>query len=209
MCDSMINILGYYLKCIGCFSNDTETNASTSIGTNEIISENQSKQIKLINNYIDVQKLSYEQKFNLVGIKGNFFVKSVYDGDTITLQLPINLSVYNYISQDKINLKSINNPENKPSLYDIRIRLLGIDTPEMKPSKNLPNREEHIKKAINAKEFLSSLILNKIITVEFKENDKYGRPLGIIFINDTNINNLMIEKGHAKAYDGGTKDTNF
>ncbi len=79
----------------------------------------------------------------------------------------------------------------------------------MKPSKSLPNREEHIRKAREAKDFLSGLILNKIIICEFMQNDKYGRPLARIYYENKDINELMIEKGHAKPYDGGTKDTNF
>lgn len=153
--------------------------------------------------------LDSTKKLNLNGYKGNFYVKSVYDGDTITILLPISLSLYNFIDSKQIELTSFNNPTNTIELFESRLRLYGIDTPEIKPLKNLPNREEHIKKAKEAKEFLSNLILNKIITIEFLENDKYGRPLANIFINELNINKLMIEKGFAKEYDGGTKDTNF
>ena len=47
------------------------------------------------------------------------------------------------------------------------------------------------------------------------EWDKYGRLLGTIFIierkclickNKINVNQLMIQAGHAKSYDGGTKE---
>ena len=69
-------------------------------------------------------------------------VIKVYDGDTITIASKL--------------------PYNDSPLYRLSVRLNGIDTPEMKPSKNLPNREEHIKKAHEAKDFLSNLILNKI-----------------------------------------------
>lgn len=151
------------------------------------------------------------KKFNLLGIKGDFYVKSVYDGDTITILVPMCLSVYSCLSKDTIKLISISNPNNKINMFEIRVRLMGIDTPEIKPPKNMLNREDHIKKAIEAKEFLSELILNKVITVEFLTNDKYGRPLVNLFLNDNiqSINNLMIQKGYAKAYDGGTKDTDF
>jgi endonuclease YncB( thermonuclease family) len=199
MCDIILNTLSNYLKYIGCIGTDKSDKTDTSKITNP----------HDIDINIDINLLSNETKFNLLGIKGNFYVKSVYDGDTITLQVPINLSVFNFLSENKINSSSINNPENHISLYEIRVRLLGIDTPEMKPSKTLPNREEHIEKAKKAKDFLSSLILNQIITVEFKENDKYGRPLVILYSNDININNQMIDKGFAKSYDGGTKETNF
>ncbi len=150
------------------------------------------------------------KKFNLDNVTGNFYVKSVYDGDTITILIPMNISIYNYENDKTIGDKSISNPENKIHLYEIRVRLHGIDTPEMKPSKNLPDRENHIKKAHEAKDYLSSIILNKIIKIEFMENDKYGRPLCKLYDQQNNqINKLMIEKGHAKDYSGGTNDTNF
>jgi endonuclease YncB( thermonuclease family) len=145
-------------------------------------------------------------KFNLSNIKGNFYVKSVYDGDTIVLLVPIRMSVYSFISKDKIDNNSSSNPDSAINLFEIRTRLMGIDTPELKPLKNIPNREEHINKAAKAKNFLLNLIENKLVKVEFSTNDKYGRPLCTIYYNNQNINILMIEKGLAKKYDGGTKD---
>jgi len=150
------------------------------------------------------------KKFNLLGIKGNFYVKSVYDGDTIVILVPMIIRVFSNISKDLVEpIEPISNQLDQIYNYEIRLRLLGIDTPELKPLKSIPNREEHIKKANEAKNFLSQQIENKIVTVEFKENDKYGRPLGSIYLNNINLNNLMIEKGYAKIYSGKTKDNNF
>ena len=150
-----------------------------------------------------------KKKFNLDNIKGNFYVESVYDGDTITLNVPIKTHIYNMISSNEIDEQSNNNKSNEITLYTVRIRLLGIDTPEIKPSKDLPNRDEHIKKAKEARDFLSNLILGKIIKVEFLTNDKYGRPLAKIYNGNICLNDLMVEKGYAKKYLGGTKDTDF
>jgi endonuclease YncB( thermonuclease family) len=152
-------------------------------------------------------------KFDLEGIKGDFYVDSVYDGDTITILIPVRLSIFNMGSSNTIDINSNNNPTGEIILNKVRVRLYGIDTPELKPKKNIPNREEHIQKANDAKKFLSDLILNKIIKVSFLSNDKYGRPLTKIYtkINSEEIciNDLMITKNYAKKYDGGTKDTNF
>lgn len=151
-----------------------------------------------------------KKKFNLDNVVGNFYVESVYDGDTITVIIPVKSHIYNMISSNQIDELSDNNKSNTIYFNTVRIRLLGIDTPEMKPSRDLPNREEHIKKAKEAKDFLSNQILGKVIKVEFLSNDKYGRPLAKIY-NHSNIclNDLMVEKGYAKKYDGGTKDTDF
>jgi endonuclease YncB( thermonuclease family) len=152
---------------------------------------------------------SEKKKFNLDNIKGKFYVESVYDGDTITILIPVKTHIYDMISSDQIDELSDNNKSNTIYFNTVRIRLLGIDTPEMKPPKDMVDREDHIKKAKEAKEFLSGQILGKVINVEFLENDKYGRPLAKIYKNNICLNDLMIEKGYAKKYDGGTKDTNF
>ena len=34
---------------------------------------------------------------------------------------------------------------------------------------------------------------------------KYGRVLGELYINDVNINELMVDEGHAVKYDGGKR----
>ena len=123
------------------------------------------------------------QKFSLVGYKTYAKCVYVYDGDTIHTVFKI---------------------PNANEFYKWNIRLSGIDTPEMK-SKNSAEKE----KAVKSKEYLANKILNKIIIVECAEFDKYGRLLANIYtLDNTNktINDEMIELGHAKAYDGGTKE---
>lgn len=58
-------------------------------------------------------------------------------------------------------------------------------------------------KAKEARDYLSGLILNKIIKVVFMSNDKYGRPLVKLYANNVEykeicINDLMIKKGFTK-----------
>jgi len=173
--------------------------------------------------YISLNTEIYN-KFDLDNVKGKFYVESVYDGDTITILVPTKLSIYNMGSANTIDLYSNTNPNEKIILNKIRVRLYGIDTPELKPKKNLPNRDEHIAKAKEARDFLSELILNKIIKVSFLSNDKYGRPLVKLYTNEVTsnknsnldensgeicLNDLMIKKGFAKKYDGDTKDSDF
>ena len=52
---------------------------------------------------------------------------------------------------------------------------------------------------------LREKILNKIVTIECKDFDKYGRLLVEIFYEDININNWLIENNYAKKYYGGKK----
>ena len=94
--------------------------------------------------------------------------------------------------------------------------MFGYDSPELHPLKSTPNREKEVAAAVRAKEFLESLILNKIVTAEFYKYDKYGRPLCNIFIPDPDsskivcknllcVNTLMIRKGYGQEYMGGKK----
>ena len=70
-----------------------------------------------------------------------------------------------------------------------RIRLAGIDAPEKKqPYGN------------KAKQFLSSLVSGRQVSVRFREIDRYGRMIGIIFCGGTEINLEMVRKGFAWHY---------
>lgn len=113
-------------------------------------------------------------------------VVDVYDGDTVTIVL------YNKFSYEKHKL-----------------RMYGYDSPEMKPKLDLENREDEIKKAKNAKEYLIELVLDKIVSFESMGYDKYGRLLGKLYLlnycNKNEVNQNMIDKGHGYPYFGGTK----
>jgi len=71
------------------------------------------------------------------------------------------------------------------------IRLLGINTPE--------RGEKYYEEA---KEFLEQKILEKTIKLEYgnEKTDRYGRTLGYIYFNGTNINKEIIEKGLGNIY---------
>jgi micrococcal nuclease len=122
-------------------------------------------------------------KFTLKGYRTFAKCVYVYDGDTVHIifKMPNGSECYKWV-----------------------IRLMGIDTPEMK-SKNTNEK----KKATEAREYLRGLILNKLIIVECLEFDKYGRLLGNLFLegDSVSLSQKMITAGFAKAYDGGHKDS--
>lgn len=134
----------------------------------------------------DIEKLATytceTKKFSLNGHKTYAKCVHVYDGDTMhaIFKLP-----------------------NTNEFYKWDVRLNGIDTPEMK-SKNNAEKE----KAVEARDFLASKILDKIIVLECLYFDKYGRLLANIYLDDVNnsVNQMMIDNGFAKQYSGGTKE---
>ena len=108
----------------------------------------------------------------------------VVDGDTIDAQIDLGFDVHK----------------------KIRIRMVGINTPESR-TRDL----EEKKKGIAASEFTKKhLELNdgKFVIQSYGKG-KYGRVLAEIFVNidgeETSLNKLLIENGHAYEYEGGKK----
>lgn len=107
-----------------------------------------------------------------------------------------------------------------------QFRFYGYDSAEMKPLKKLENRKDIVLQAINDKEYLTSLIINRKCVVKFMKNEKYGRMMGIVWkinndnipedmlsthpelIESNNICNIMINSGHGNIYYGGSKEFN-
>jgi len=95
---------------------------------------------------------------------------SVYDGDTVTALVDLGFNI----------------------TTKIKIRLSGIDTPEIRGSE----RED----GLVSRDFLRSLVLDKeIILQTFKDKTgKYGRYIGVLHLDGQNINELLVETGHAQ-----------
>ena len=91
-----------------------------------------------------------------------------------------------------------------------KLRAMGYDCAEMKPKKSDPNRDKEKELAIAAKNRFIQLIggSDTIVQVKCLEFDKYGRILINVWnmVDEKSLNQIMIDEGHGKAYDGGTKD---
>jgi endonuclease YncB( thermonuclease family) len=116
---------------------------------------------------------------------------NVYDGDTFSV-------IFDF----------------KGELIKYRCRCYGYDTPEMRPSKKNPNRLKEKELAYAAKQRMVELLEahpSKLIKIQCLKFDKYGRILINAWnnVNEKSINEIMVEEGHGKWYDGGKKDTNW
>ena len=138
-----------------------------------------------------INKLTQADKstpvFTLEGDMKLCKVVDIYDGDTIKVV---------FMDNNRINKWNI--------------RMEGYDSPEMRPSRKLENRDEIKKKAVEAKNYLKSLIMNEnqLVYLKCGKFDKYGRLLGYVYINqdDTeSVNEMMIKNNYAYEYHGGTK----
>jgi micrococcal nuclease len=95
---------------------------------------------------------------------------SVYDGDTVTAVMDLGFNITN----------------------KIKIRLHGINAPEIRGKQ----RPEGLK----SRDYLRSLILDKEVIIQTLKDKKgkYGRYIGIIHLEDKNINELLVESRHAE-----------
>lgn len=76
-----------------------------------------------------------------------------------------------------------------------KIRLTGIDAPE----KNQPYGKA-------SREHLAALVAGKLVRVESNKNDRYGRILGKVWIDDTDANLEQLKAGYAWWYKYYAKD---
>jgi len=130
-----------------------------------------------------LNSLTEAPEFNFNGLRKKAKIISVYDADTCDAIMCI---------------------DEKP--YKFKIRINGIDTPEIKPLKTMENRELHVECGLKCREYLKSKILNKIVEIQCYDFDKYGRVLGDIYISKLKtVTNDLINKKYAKKYEGKTK----
>jgi endonuclease YncB( thermonuclease family) len=148
-------------------------------------------------------------EFSLNGRTLSAKIVACYDGDTFYAVLPLG-----------------------EQLWKFNCRMVGYDTPEMKPPANKVGREIEKAKALKARQALLSHVCDgitetgtytkhelneaiasnkRVIEIRCKEFDKYGRLLVEIplLASGTTVNEWMVEKGYGYNYSGGTKDNTF
>jgi micrococcal nuclease len=113
-------------------------------------------------------------------------ITKITDGDTVKIDIALGFGIL---------------------LEDQVFRLYGINTPELKDKDPLVK-----KSAIEAKEFLRSLLLNKEVRIQTikDKKEKYGRYLAKIWVEQDGqevlVNKIMVDKGFAKeAYYGNNE----
>ena len=72
----------------------------------------------------------------------------------------------------------------------VRVRLYGIDTPEMSQYYGQ-----------NAKEFASAQVMDKTVRVKEMDIDRYGRVVGLVYVGDVVLNRHLVKYGYAWVYD--------
>ncbi|MBL1875120.1 nuclease, partial [Klebsiella pneumoniae] len=70
-----------------------------------------------------------------------------------------------------------------------RVRLYGIDAPESKQAFGQ-----------KAKQAMTQMAANKVVVIEDHGQDVYGRMLGTLYLNNQDLNAVMVAEGMAWAY---------
>jgi micrococcal nuclease len=115
-------------------------------------------------------------------------VENVVDGDTIDVLIDLGFDI----------------------LFQSRVRLAGIDTPESR-TKDLKEKALGLESKEYLKKHLKDAKSVVIKTEKMDSSEKYGRILGWVYINgDTeSLNDKMINDGYAWGYMGDTKVKDF
>lgn len=89
-----------------------------------------------------------------------------------------------------------------PGLQTERIRIAGIDTPELSAPQCPAERAD----ALAARNALSGLLGDgRALRIEPREIDLYGRLVADVSVGNQRIDAAMIALGHARPYDGGAR----
>ena len=115
-------------------------------------------------------------------------VENIVDGDTIDVLIDLGFDI----------------------LFQSRVRLAGIDTPESR-TKDLAEKALGIESKEYLKKYLKDAKSVVIKTEKMDSSEKYGRILGWVYVNgDTeSLNDKMINDGYAWGYMGDTKIKDF
>jgi len=107
------------------------------------------------------------------------YVIRCYDGDTITI---------------------VSNPYGEVCRFTVRIS--GLDTPELRGGASLEQSAAEI-----VRDELMKMILNKYVRIKVQGNDKYGRLLADIWLDEDSdsINKWLLDNKYAIPYDGGKR----
>ena len=144
--------------------------------------------------------LKYEDMFKDIEIWAK--PTSVYDGDTLTVNILFPPKVDHFMDEDKVG----------QFITSLKVRCNGYDTPEMKGKTIIEKQCAMISKVAfmrkikfiekNSKE-------NGLILLKLSGLDKYGRALGDVFVveknNKINVNQFMIDNQYGYPYSGSTK----
>lgn len=130
----------------------------------------------------ELDNVSYEDTKPFIPPITHGKVIKVYDGDTITIAAVL--------------------PYEDSILYRFSVRINGIDCPEIR------TKDKNEKAcAIMAKNLIMEKAMDKIVSLENVQTEKYGRLLADVICDGESLGEMLLNMRLAIKYDGGTKQT--
>ncbi|EAL3990848.1 thermonuclease [Campylobacter upsaliensis] len=160
-----------------------------------------SKTITLLKRILKAKKLSLSLVIAIIafvfsfnqGFSFNAFLPQDFKEQNLEKELTGKVS--KVIDGDTIELLAKTSKENPYNhIIKLKIRLYGIDAPELKQAYGK-----------EAKEYLSALVLKQEVSLIIENKDKYERIVGTIFLKGKDINKEMVKNGYAHAYESFSK----
>ena len=160
-----------------------------------------SKTITLLKRILKAKKLSFSLVIAIIvlffslnqSLSFNAFLPQDFKEQNLEKELTGKVS--RVIDGDTIELLAKTSKENPYNhIIKLKIRLYGIDAPELKQAYGK-----------EAKEFLSALVLKQEVSLIIENKDKYERIVGTIFLKGKDINKEMVKNGYAHAYESFSK----
>lgn len=108
-----------------------------------------------------------------------FLIFIIFAIESYSMQDSFYAEVIKVADGDKVTVK-------KESGEKIRVRLYGVDSPELKQETGA-----------EAKQFTEKLLLKRVIRVEVKDRDSYGRFVADIYIKNVHFNKEIVKNGYA------------
>ncbi len=105
-------------------------------------------------------------------------IEKIVDGDTIDVSVSVGFNFFTHA----------------------RIRLLGINTPEIH---GIKQDSDEYRRGQEAMSFVSSLLhVGDWVELKIKHNikEKYGRWIGLIYVDGKCLNSLLIQQGYFQEY---------
>ena len=110
----------------------------------------------------------------------NCEIKRAVDGDTVDVVIDLGFDIH----------------------YASRVRLYGIDTPESRTR----NKDEKVRGLMSKQYLIDELDKGQVVIKTKKDKKgKFGRVLGELYVDDKNINLMMVDDFHAVKYQGQNK----
>jgi micrococcal nuclease len=85
-----------------------------------------------------------------------------------------------------------------------RVRLYGINTPEVR-TRDKVEKKAGLAAMARLQEMLRESKNKCVIKTRLDRKGKYGRVLGVLYVNECDLNTKLVKEGHAKRYYGGTR----